>query len=364
MKNTFLQQRLGLLFLKGIGPVKARKFLQLLPDLSFLYTMNYGQLAKMTGVAPNHLKAMKREVALQKADEVLLRMGEDEGKLFLQDTLYSRRLKQCEDAPLFLFKKGNCDLNSGHFVSVVGTRSPTSYGLDVAEELIRSFEGKNITVVSGLAYGIDIHIHRLCLKYKVPTIAVLGHGLDRIYPFAHRGVVKQMLDQNGAILTEFLPQTKPDRENFPKRNRIVAGMSDAVIVIESKSKGGSMITANLGLDYNRDVFAVPGSIQWPFSEGCNLLISSCRAQLLVSPEAFLESMGWNSTIEKKTCLPSLSVPSEYQPILEMLSGSPRHLDDLVNQLSLSRSELSLALFELEMEGHVRQLPGMLYGMMA
>lgn len=361
MKRNLLEQRLALLFLKGIGPVKARKLLNVLPDIDLLYSTQFAQLSRLTGLKPKFLREMHRADALKQAEEVVLGFDKiHDQSHFIQDADYPRRLKQCEDAPLFLFQKGKCDLNNGHFVSVVGTRTPTSYGLEVTEEIIRSFQGKGVVVISGLAYGIDIHVHRLCLKYHVPTLAVLGHGLDRIYPYAHKGVVHQILEQDGAILSEFLPQTAPDRENFPKRNRIVAGMSDAVIIVESKKKGGSMITANLGLDYNRDVFAVPGALHWPFSEGCNELITSCRAQLFSGVEAFLKQMDWETSRLDSMKKVTIEVKEEYRSLYELLSHGPKHLDELVVKLHFTRSELSLALFELEMEGNVRQLPGMLY----
>lgn len=365
MKSNLLQQRLGLLFLKGVGPIKARKLLNTLPDISLLYSGQFASLSRLTGISPKVLREMNRSEALACAESHLSNIHQyHDFDLFIQDAAYPRRLKQCEDAPLFLFQKGQFDLNAGHFVSIVGTRTPTSYGLEVTEEIIRSFQGRNITVISGLAYGIDIHVHRLCLKYGVPTVAVLGHGLDIIYPYAHKGVVHQMLDSAGAVLSEFLPKTEPDRENFPKRNRIVAGMSDAVIVIESKKKGGSMITANLGLDYNKEVFAVPGAISWPFSEGCNVLISTCRAQPFLSVEAFLETMNWKQASGDQEVTYTIEVKDEYRDLYQLLKDGPKHLDELIEKLTFTRSELSVALFEMEMEGNIRQLPGMYYGLTA
>ena len=232
------------------------------------------------------------------------------------------------------------------------------------QDLIGSLSGQEIQVISGMAYGIDICAHQLCLEHDIQTVGILGHGLDRIYPSVHKRTADRMLD-NGGIMTEFLPGTNPDRENFPMRNRIVAGMSDAIVVVESKITGGSLITADMGLDYNRDVFAYPGNIGQVHSEGCNRLIKEMKAQLITSPEDILLQMGWQNDPKfpsaQRVCFTDLA--PEDQLICELLQENPElHIDVLALRSKLPLSLLNVRLFHLEMSGIVRTLPGKKYSM--
>ena len=258
---------------------KARQIIAKIGGAQNFFEMSDVELCQRLTIKPSMLRKMDRKAALLEAKASWKDNYDTGAKMtFLSDADYPRRLKQCEDAPLMLFQKGKFDLNNSRMLAIVGTRKPTNYGMHVAETLVKSAKGSGITIVSGLAYGIDVWVHKLCLKYNVPTLAVLGHGLDRIYPYAHRQVAQDML-KKGGLLTEFVTGTNPDRENFPKRNRIVAGLCDATLVIESKRKGGSLITAELANDYNRDVFAVPGQLGHEMSEGCNWLIANDKAHL-------------------------------------------------------------------------------------
>jgi DNA processing protein len=262
---------------------------------------------------------------------------------------------------MILYSKGPLNLNQEKIVSVVGTRNQTDYGAFILEELIQTFNGNNILVVSGLAYGVDISAHRLCIENNISTLGVLGHGLDRIYPAKHKNIALKMLEQGG-LLTEFGIGTNPDRENFPMRNRIVAGIADATIVIESKAKGGSMITAELANDYNRDVFAVPGDVNKPFSEGCNLLIRKEKAHLITNGNEFLRFMNWSNLDTK----PKQKILFEHfdeneKMILEILSNqSDIHMDVLSIRTQLSASKMNVILFNLEMKNAVKQLSGRRY----
>jgi DNA processing protein len=362
-----LRLQIALTYLQGIGSIRARVLLSKIPDISCLFSYSLGELEQTTGLSKKILKQINRGEALIKAEKQIDFILKNSLKtFFIQSPDYPRRLKQCEDAPMLLFGKGNLDLNPLHAVAIVGTRSATDYGREVCEKLIFSMVGKNILVVSGMAYGIDICVHQLCVKHNVPTIGVLGHGLDRLYPSAHKNTAQRMLE-TGGLLTEFYPGTLPDRENFPMRNRIVAGMCDATIVIESKNKGGSLITADLANDYSRDVFAVPGNIGQMYSEGCNKLISSSRAHLYLSPEHFLTWMDWGGA--KKTITAQREIFSllsvDEKTMIELLqTEGEQHIDSLSYKSKMPISRTSVILFQLEMSGLVKALPGKKYVLVA
>jgi DNA processing protein len=251
----------------------------------------------------------------------------------------------------------NCNLP--RVVSIVGTRNASNYGRKLCEELIHSFVGKEIVVVSGLAYGIDIYAHKLCTELGIQTIGVLGHGLDRIYPQAHTPIAKKMVE-NGGLLTEFLPGSNPDRENFPMRNRIVAGMCDATIVIESGERGGSLITAELANDYARDVFAFPGDITREYSKGCNYLIQKNKAHLITSSDDFFEMMDWKDTPkpENKQLQLFAELDEQEQKIVALLKESQEvSLDVLAIKTEIPVRLMSGILLGLELKGVVKALPG-------
>ncbi len=363
MNLNLLQHQIALTFLQGIGPIRARQLLAKLPVPSQLFELSIKDLADLTGLSRKLLQQMDRTLALNKAEkEVEFIEKHNIQTLFYTDEGYPRRLKQCEDAPLLLYGKGNMQLNPPMTVAVVGTRNATDYGKQTCEELIQSFAGKDILVVSGMAYGIDICVHQLCLKHSIPTVGVLGHGLDRLYPQAHKNAAKQMLAQGG-LLTEFTSGTLPDRENFPMRNRIVAGMCDATIVVESKNKGGSLITADLANDYSRDVFAVPGNIGQIYSEGCNQLISQSKAHLYLSPAYFLNWMSWDGPKKAKTTQRQLfpDLNEEEKRVVDILEQEgDLHMDALAMKSNNPISKTSVLLFQLEMSGWVKALPGQKY----
>lgn len=311
--------------------------------------------------------------------------------LFCTDPAYPQRLLRCYDSPAMLYYKGAASLNPPRMINIVGTRHPTAYGRSVCETLVRELRDAGITIVSGLAYGIDIIAHKTALKEGVPTIGVLAHGLDRIYPPAHKQIAVEMLEQGG-LLTDFPSQTPPDRQNFPKRNRIVAGICDATIVIESGMRGGSLITADLANGYHRDVFCIPGRLHDPQSAGCNYLIKQNKAALLSGATDLLAMMGWEEKVagreghdregEANMTLPhqrngiggaNIATTAARQPeLFPELSGeeqlilslfrekSQRHLEELYLQTQLSGSQVATAVFNLEMLSVLRSLPGQLY----
>lgn len=363
MNFTDLHYTTALGLLRNVGPVRGRELHKTLGNIQLLFECSPLELSKLTGFPPVFFEQLNREEALKKSISIV-RFHEENGvqSLFFTDDNYPFRLNHCPDAPLQLYYRGQQNLNEFRFVAVVGTRSATVYGQQLCEDLIRSFADEKIVVVSGLAYGIDAWAHHYCLEYNVPTIGVLGHGLDRIYPSRHANLASRMV-RNGGLLTEFSPGVQPDRENFPKRNRIVAGMCDATVVIESKSSGGSLITAELANDYNRDVFAFPGSVYCETSIGCNELIASNKAQLLNSPQELFYSMGWD---EKKTInIVQRKIFNHLtdvqQKIVHIIHENNEIQVDLLSVKSeLALSSLNVELFTLEMEGVVRSLPGNKY----
>ena len=287
----------------------------------------------------------------------------------MNDEHYPARLRECDDAPLMLFYRGNADLNQQRVINIVGTRHCTAYGKDVISRFVRDLKSlcPQLLIVSGLAYGVDINAHRAALENGYETVGVLAHGLDQIYPPRHRETAVKMISQGG-LLTEFFTQTNADKVNFVRRNRIVAGMSDACILVESAARGGGLITARLSRDYNRDVFAFPGRVGDEYSEGCNNLIRNNGAALITSAQDFVEAMGWitdaqlNEARQKgieRQLFPSLS-PEEMQ----IVSALQKQNDQQINMLSVTSNlpiaRLTAILFELELKGVVKVLAGGTY----
>lgn len=287
----------------------------------------------------------------------------------LNDEAYPSRLKECPDAPIVLFYRGTADLNSARIINMVGTRQCTEYGKDICRNFLAELSVicPDCLVLSGLAYGIDINAHRNALKNGLQTIGVLAHGLDRIYPRLHQDTAAQMLSQGG-LLTEYMSGTQPDKMNFVARNRIVAGMADATVVVESAAKGGSLITANLANDYDRDVFAFPGRIGDAASAGCNWLIAEDKAHLITSAHDLMRIMGWTTKEESDA---ARQQPVQRELFVELSDTEQRVVNSLqgvegksINQISVesgvSVGQLSAVLFSLEMRGVVKLLVGGMY----
>jgi DNA processing protein len=286
------------------------------------------------------------------------------GTYFYKDENYPYRLAQCVDAPLILYTKGNVNMNAKHMVSVVGTRMPSERGKDWCRHLVLDLAKQvpNLTIVSGLAYGIDVVAHKAAMEADIPTIIVPAHGLDRIYPAVHRNVAVQALDKGG-IVTEYTCGTEPERFNFVARNRIVAGLSDAVVVVESKKKGGSLITADMAVDYGRDVFAIPGRVDDEGSAGCNDLIKRNKAQMIENAEDLIKSMQWEyeekrstqTTMVQLLCDLSESQQRLYDLLQEAEEGL--HVNQLVLETQMGYNIVAAELVMMELQDIVKSMPG-------
>lgn len=292
--------------------------------------------------------------------------------LTLNDADYPRRLSECPDAPIALFYKGTADLNRPYVVDIVGTRHCTTYGQDIVRRFISDLRQllPDVLIVSGLAYGVDICAHRNALQNGYETVGVVAHGLDQIYPTRHRDTAVEMV-QHGGLLTEYMSQTEPLPNNFRQRNRIVAGMSDATILVESAYKGGGLITCRIAQEYGRDVFAFPGAVGMPYSEGCNKMIRDNTAALITSAQDFVESMGWKGRVKtedgrgrtvERQLFPDLS--AEEQLIVDVLQQTNDLQQNVISvKTNMPIGELTALLFQMEMKGVVKAMAGGTYHLM-
>jgi DNA processing protein len=285
----------------------------------------------------------------------------------LGDLDYPRRLAECTDAPVALYVMGNPELNPPRSVAMVGTRQVSAYGKEMCDRIVRELQPYGATVISGLAYGVDIHAHRAALQHGLPTVACLAHGLHRIYPNEHVREAREMVENGGGWITEFAPGVQPVRTNFPERNRIIAGLADATVVVESGEKGGSMITARLAASYHREVFAVPGMVTSKQSGGCNVLIRRLEAVLLTDGAQLARELGWENGKGKPRQLALLhDLSDEERCVVNALSANGiRHVDVMLSDLEqagFNQASLPVLVFNLEMQGIIRQLPGKRYSL--
>ena len=363
--NEQLLYHIAITSIPNIGDVTAKKLIAYCGSSEQVFSEKKGLLEKIPGIGGvNAAKIIQHKMeALAAAEEELkfIKANNITPLFYLNDN-YPKRLLHCEDGPILLYSKGNVEYNNPKVVSIVGTRKATEYGKDFCNKIVKELMLHQPLIVSGLAYGIDICAHKAALKNNIPTVGVVAHGLDRIYPAQHTDVAKQMLE-NGGILTDFKSGTKPDRENFPKRNRIVAGLSDLTIVIESSKKGGSLITAYIANDYNRDVFALPGRLNDSQSEGCNNLIKTNKAALIQSVKDIEYIMGWEeekTRNDKQTQLFVELTPEQKILTAIMAKTEKVGIDELSLQAKLPMSKTAALLLELEFDGVVKPLPGKLY----
>ncbi len=346
-----------------VGAVTARNLISYCGGVEAVFRAKKRELCKIPGIGDVVAEHVVKQDVLALAEQELMFMQQHGIRpLFYLDKDYPARLKPFRDSPVMLYFRGEADLNPARTVAIVGTRLPSHYGTAVCEEIVEALKPFGVTVISGLAFGIDITAHRKCLELDIPTIAALGHGLDRIYPGQHRHIALRMT-HNGGLLSEYPSGTQPDREHFPMRNRIIAGLSDAVLVVESGLSGGSIITAKMANGYNKDVFAVPGRANDRMSMGCNHLIKTNQAHLLESVADLAYIMHWEETDASKVIQPQLFVEldSREQLIVNLLNEhSELSIDALTFGCGINHSEMAALLLGLEFKGIIRSLPGKRY----
>lgn len=352
--------------LKGVGPVHARSLVAWCGGVDAIFTdpALKRKLEKVPGIGPKLIASITDRKVLTAAEKELAYVRKHKLRmLFYLDVDYPQRLKQAPDAPVLLFLKGNADPDAQRMVAIVGTRTPTAHGKRTCEELVEGLKEVNATIVSGLAYGIDIVAHRTAVRERMPTIASVAHGLDKLYPGEHAATAKDMLEHGG--LVSELPSGSPFAPgNFPARNRIIAGLADCTVVVESGPKGGSLITAGIANSYDRDVFAFPGRASDPQSEGCNRLIQRNEAALVTSAKDVITLMEWQprprrKVAEQVSLFPGLQ-PDE-QLLVDIIRSQGRiGIDDLCAQSRMAQGKAAGLLLALEFAGVVRSLPGKMY----
>ena len=351
-----------------IGSINAKKLIAYCGGVEAVFKQSKKALLKIPGIGD----CLANEISNQKVIDIAEKEIEFIHKfnikpLFYLDAEYPERLRQCDDGPIVLFVKGKTAINFNRekYISIVGTRNATEYGKQVCEDIINGLvdKGYSPVVVSGLAYGIDITAHKTALKNNLQTLAVLGHGLDKMYPISHRNVAKEIVE-TGALLTDFPSKTKFDRNNFIKRNRIIAGLSDATIVVESGSEGGALITADLANSYNREVFAVPGNVGAKYSQGCNQLIKSNKAALVETADDIEFLLGWepvNIKKQPKQIVLFSELSDDEQRIVEYLKGVEQESIDIISlKVQIPIPKVSSMLLNLEFAGVVKCKPGKVF----
>lgn len=355
-----LQYAIALKLIPSVGDTTAKKLIQHFGSAKAIFNESKNDLKNLTGIGEVKLKAFKDSAYLTKAEEEV-RFIENQkiDYTYFKDKNYPHYLKQCIDSPIVLFSRGNIDLQNKKIISIVGTRKITTSGIDFCEKLIENIAPLNPVIVSGFAYGADITAHKAAIKNNLQNIACLAHGLDQIYPKVHKKYMKDV-ENNGGFMTDFCSYQEFNRNNFLSRNRIIAGISQATIVIESAEKGGSLVTAHIANSYNRDVFAVPGRPTDQYSKGCNSLIKRQMAHLLTDPADIIYHLNWDIAEEKKNKQTQLFVDltDDEEACLKILEKKRKaELDEIAITCQYSTSKTASILLNLELKGLIRPLPG-------
>lgn len=363
MKDEKLLSILRLQKTKSVGDIIAKKLIASVGDEESIFKESITTLSKIHGIGKASLKSLKDESVLKKAEKELnyIKKAKLSYSYFLDDD-YPENLKHCIDGPILFFYDGNVNFANQKMISIVGTRNVTRYGKEVCKQLIEGLKPYNPTIVSGFAYGVDIEAHKIAMDLGLQTIGVLAHGFEQIYPKVHKKYVHRM-NENGGFISEFWHDEDPLRENFLRRNRIVAGLSKATIIIESAAKGGSLVTADIANSYDRDVFAVPGKINDLMSKGCNNLINQNRAHLLQSSDDIVKMLNWDVKHRSKPKQQKLftELTEQERKIYSYLrENSEQLLDVIALETQIPIFQLASILLQMELKGVVKPLPGKLF----
>jgi DNA processing protein len=358
--------QIALTMLPKIGSAMAKNLLSYCGSPEAVFKASKDTLDRVPYIGYERVNAISNADVMEEAEKELKFIEEYKIKtLFFTDPEYPQRLKSCSDSPILLYYKGETDLNTERIVGIVGTRKATAYGKDLTKKIVADLSKANILIVSGLAYGIDVTSHQAALENNLKTIGVLGHGLNTIYPSGHKNIAKKMVEQGG-LLTEYKSTDIMQATNFPNRNRIVAGVCDAIVVVESAIGGGAMLTADIANSYNRDVFAFPGKTTDKVSAGCNLLIKTLRAKMIEGAQDLLVEMNWDAPVgQEKLKKPksqlALNLSEEEQKIYNVLNEKKElAIDDLSEDIGIHSSILAATLLEMEMNNIIMSLPGKRY----
>jgi DNA processing protein len=356
--------QLALHFIPGIGDHLIKQLVSYCGSPGKVFKIPKGKLLKIPGIGDVTAKAILEGKPFSSAEKEIKKAEKEKVDLiFFIDENYPSRLRQVNDAPTLLYAKGKIDFENPKAVAIVGTRQSTPYGRECVEQLVRDLVPHHALIVSGLAYGIDIHAHKQAVRNELPTIGVMGSGMDVIYPASHREVAVSMME-NGGLLTEHPFGTQPDAHNFPARNRIVAALSDAIVIVEAAEKGGALITADIANSYNKDVFAFPGNVKQSHSAGCNNLIKSNRAHLITAIKDLQYIMNWDAGVKpsRQTSFSLEGYEPQEQIIIKALLDNNKQLmiDEIGWKTNLSISQIASLLLTLEFKGVVASLPGKIF----
>lgn len=360
-----LAYKIAISLIPGIGPLTARNLIAYVGSVEGVFQEKEKNLMKIPGIGEVNAQRVVRQDVLEQAHREVEFIQKNRIRTFFYlDNDYPNRLKNCSDSPIILYFKGNADLNQQRIISVVGTRNATNYGKEICDELIRNLSERNypVVVISGLAYGIDVQAHKACLKYDIPTIAVFAHGLDKIYPSLHAPIAARMIE-NGGLITDFVSGINIDRQNFLRRNRIIAGLADATVVVESAEKGGALVTADIANSYNRDVFAFPGRTNDLYSKGCNKLIRFNEAALVENLTDIERIMNWDIKTKPNPAIQTalfIELTPEEQKLANLLKTGERFIDEITIETQFPMSKVSALLLGLEFKGIIVSLPGKMY----
>ena len=365
MDQSELVYKIGITLIPGVGDVNAKKIIAYCGGVEAVFKEKKKALMKIPGVGITVADSIiKNEVLARAEEEINFIEKNNVTPLFFLDNKYPERLKHCPDSPIMLYYKGNADMNTKKVIGIVGTRNATEYGKKICDQIIEELAPLDVMIISGLAYGIDVQAHKAALNQGLNTVGVLGHGLDRLYPEIHMSTAEKMMKQGG-LLTDFKSETPFHPENFPKRNRIVAGLIDALIVVEAAKRGGALITAEIANSYNRDVYAVPGRVGDTYSEGCNNLIKSNKAALINSAKDVIYLMGWeekkkkkNENVQKQLFV---ELSEDERKVVDILTGEDSMSVDMISiKMNLQSSKVAAILLNLEFMGIIKCLPGKMY----
>jgi DNA processing protein len=364
MKQSELLYNIGITMIPNIGPISARNLIAHCGNSEAVFHEKVDALAKIPGIGTITAEQIVSADVFKKAEAEINFIEKNQiTALFYLDEKFPRRLKHYDSCPILIYFKGNSDLNPLRSVGIVGTRRPTELGKIVTEKITEGLLPYGPSIISGLAFGIDGIAHRKSLECGLNTVGILGHGLDKVYPPEHRDLARKMIEGNGGLITEFCHGTKPDKVNFPMRNRIIAALCDAVIIIESKESGGSIITCEFANDFNKDVFAVPGKPSDEYSRGCNAMIKQNKAHLIEDADDLAAIMRWEKKEKSNSIQTSLFIDLSYeeQNVVDIIRIHKQvALDSLNYLLKMTTSELAPLLLGLEFKGVIRSLPGKMY----